>query len=166
MRMSPPLFTYWLALCGRPWWEQQAAFNVWSHFAEKESCHWESSGRVWRRDQWRDTRKTNLIFCSRAWNRTLMNLKLSIQRDCCRNCSHLCFCFFFFLKKNFASGDVRLNWTLHRGLQDLFTLSHRWWKRSEWLSERERAHEGFRNFIYDPSHILMQPLCSKRRPLI
>lgn len=115
MRTSPPLFTYWLALCGRPWWEQQAAFNVWSHFAEKESCHWESSGRVWRRNQWRDTNKTNLIFCSRAWNRTLTNLKLSIQRDCCQNCSHLCFCFFFFpLKKKkkkfcFRRREVELN---------------------------------------------------------
>lgn len=46
------------------------------------------------------------------------------------------------------------------------TRARRWWKRPESLSDGERVHEGYRILICYPSHILMQPLRSKKGLLI
>lgn len=64
-KLSPPLFTYWLALCGWPWWEQHTAFQWHDLTWWKKSCHCESGRRVWHWNRWRwrdlNTNKTNLL---------------------------------------------------------------------------------------------------------
>lgn len=126
----------------------------------KKSCHWKSGRRVWHCNQWmwRDlnTNKTNLIIGSIAWNHTLANvvLKLSFLRQrylLLKLFSPLLFPFLCLC-------EVQLNTSLRPARS--FTQDHYWWMRSEWLSER--VHKGYRIFIYYPSHILMQPLCSKK----
>lgn len=115
---------------------------------------------------WTDfnTNKTNLIICSIAWNHTLANvvLKLSILRRLL--CNLLLKLFSPLLFPFLCLCEVQLNTSLWPARS--FTQDHYWWTRSEWLSERERVHEGYRIFIYYPSHILMQPLCSKKGLLI
>ena len=97
-----------------------------------------------------------------AWNHALAKLKQSILHQLDYNLllklfspllfPFLCLC------------EVQLNTSLWPARS--FTQHRYWYKRSERLRGGERVHEGYRVFIYYPSPILMQPLCSKKRLLI
>lgn len=136
-KLSLPLFTYWLALCCRPWWEQQTAFNVWSHSVEKElslGIWYEGVALQSKNVRNLNTNKTNLVIGSIAWNPTLANLilTLSILRQLL--CNLLLKLFSPLLFPFLCLCEVQLNtWQLPARS---FTQAHYWWKRSEWLSEK------------------------------
>lgn len=129
---------------------------VWSHSVEKELSPWIWSEGVALQSMKLErlkNKQNKSIIGSTAWNHTLAKLvlKQSILRQPLYNLllklfSPLLFPFLCLF-------EVQLNTSLWPARS--FTQDHYWWKRSEWLSERERVHEGYRIFIYYPSHILM-----------
>lgn len=156
-KLSPPLFTYWLALCGWALMRTTHTLQWYDLTWWKKSCHRESGRRGVALQSMKVERlkhkENKSIIGPAAWNHTLAKLVLKQSRLHQLLYNLLLKLFSPLLFPFLCLCEVQLNTSLWPARS--FTQDHYWWKRSEWLSERERVYEGYRIFIYYPSHILM-----------
>lgn len=167
-KLSPPLFTYWLALCGRPRWEQHTASNGMISLGGKRAVTVNlvgGCGIAINEGGEKKHKQNKSIIGPTVWNHTLSKLvlKQSILHQLLYN----------LLLKLFSPLLFSIPLSMWGSTQH-FTVPCKVFYTAPLLikeirateRERERVHEGYRVFIYYPSPILMQPLCSKKRLLI
>lgn len=141
-KLSPPLFTYWLALCGRPRWEQHTASNGMISLGGKRAVTVNlvgGCGIAINEGGEKKHKQNKSIIGPTVWNHTLSKLvlKQSILHQLLYNLLLKLFSPLLFFH---SSVYVRFNSTLHGALQGLLhstAIDKR--DQSDWKRERKSA---------------------------